>query len=53
MLLTFLSFQKISFLLDDLAKEKGVTAIVDCGVAPGFGKYYSRLPQSANENIRL
>ncbi|BBM87965.1 saccharopine dehydrogenase family protein [Candidatus Uabimicrobium amorphum] len=25
------------FLLDDLAKENGVTAVVDCGVAPGLG----------------
>ncbi len=29
-------FAKDPFLLDDLAKEKGVTAIVDCGVAPGM-----------------
>jgi lysine 6-dehydrogenase len=29
-------FPEDPFLLDDLAKEKGVTAIVDCGVAPGF-----------------
>jgi len=29
-------FPENPFLLDDLAKEKGVTAIVDCGVAPGF-----------------
>ncbi len=26
-----------AFELDELAKEKGVTAIVDCGVAPGMG----------------
>ncbi len=29
-------FPEDPFLLDDLAKEKGVTAIVDCGVAPGL-----------------
>lgn len=29
-------FPEDQFLLDDLAKEKGVTAIVDCGVAPGL-----------------
>jgi saccharopine dehydrogenase-like NADP-dependent oxidoreductase len=30
-------FPEDAFLLDKLAKEKGVTAIVDCGVAPGMG----------------
>ena len=29
-------FPEDAFLLDDLAKEKGVTAIVDCGVSPGL-----------------
>ena len=29
-------FPEDPFELDDLAKEKGVTAIVDCGVAPGM-----------------
>lgn len=29
-------FEEDPFLLDDLAKEKGVTAVVDCGVAPGM-----------------
>jgi len=29
-------FPEDPFLLDELAKEKGVTAIVDCGVAPGL-----------------
>jgi lysine 6-dehydrogenase len=29
-------FSENPFDLDDLAKEKGVTAIVDCGVAPGM-----------------
>lgn len=29
-------FPEDLFLLDDLAKQNGVTAIVDCGVAPGF-----------------
>jgi len=35
--------------LDDLAKEKGVTAIVDCGVAPGMDNiilgYYNEIMQ--------
>ncbi len=29
-------FSEDPFLLNDLAKDKGVTAIVDCGVAPGL-----------------
>jgi saccharopine dehydrogenase-like NADP-dependent oxidoreductase len=29
-------FPEDQFLLDNLAKQKGVTAIVDCGVAPGL-----------------
>ncbi len=29
-------FPEDPFSLDDLAKEKGVTAVVDCGVAPGL-----------------
>ncbi|MFC1569189.1 saccharopine dehydrogenase C-terminal domain-containing protein [bacterium] len=29
-------FPEDAFLLDDLAKSKGVTAVVDCGVAPGM-----------------
>jgi lysine 6-dehydrogenase len=29
-------FPEDAFLLDDLARTKGVTAIVDCGVAPGM-----------------
>ena len=29
-------FSEDAFALDDLAKEKGVTAVVDCGVAPGL-----------------
>lgn len=29
-------FGEDAFLLDDLAKERGVTAVVDCGVAPGL-----------------
>ena len=29
-------FPEDAFLLDDLAREKGVTAVVDCGVAPGL-----------------
>ncbi len=30
-------FPEDPFMLDKLAKERGVTAIVDCGVAPGMG----------------
>jgi saccharopine dehydrogenase-like NADP-dependent oxidoreductase len=29
-------FAEDPFLLDDLAKQRGVTAVVDCGVAPGM-----------------
>src|SRR4030067_2899251 len=29
-------FPEDPFLLDELAKEKGVTAVVDCGVSPGL-----------------
>ena len=29
-------FSEDPFLLDDIAKEKGVTAVVDCGVSPGL-----------------
>ena len=29
-------FEEDPFLLDDLAKNRGVTAVVDCGVAPGL-----------------
>ena len=39
-------FSEDQFLLDKLAKQKGVTAIVDCGVAPGFANiilgYYNK-----------
>lgn len=30
-------FPEDPFVLDDLARQKGVTAVVDCGVAPGLG----------------
>ena len=30
-------FPENPFLLDDLAKKKGVVAVMDCGVAPGMG----------------
>jgi len=30
-------FMEDPFGLDDLAKEKGITAVVDCGVVPGMG----------------
>jgi saccharopine dehydrogenase-like NADP-dependent oxidoreductase len=29
-------FEEDPFLLDDLAKSRGITAVVDCGVAPGL-----------------
>ncbi|MEI8052953.1 MAG: saccharopine dehydrogenase C-terminal domain-containing protein [Bacteroidota bacterium] len=32
-------FPEDALALNDLAKEKGVTAIVDCGVAPGMGNF--------------
>jgi len=32
-------FPENSLVLDNLAKEKNVTAIVDCGVAPGMGNF--------------
>ena len=43
-------FGEDPFLLDDLAKSKGVTAVVDCGVAPGLcniiaGYVYNLLEQ--------
>ncbi|HZO98733.1 MAG TPA: saccharopine dehydrogenase NADP-binding domain-containing protein, partial [Terriglobia bacterium] len=30
-------FPEDAFLLDELAQRRGVTAVVDCGVAPGMG----------------
>ena len=30
-------FEEDPFALDDLARERGVTAVIDCGVAPGTG----------------
>lgn len=41
-------FPEDPFLLDELAKQKGVTAIVDCGVSPGLsniilGYHYQRM----------
>ena len=45
-------FGEDALLLDDLAKEKGVTAVVDCGVAPGLcniiaGYVYDQLDQTS------
>ena len=34
-------FNEDPFRLDDLAKNKGVTAVVDCGVAPGVSNWLS------------
>lgn len=44
-------FSEDPFLLDDLAKAKGVTAVVDCGVSPGLcniiaGHVYGLLDQT-------
>jgi saccharopine dehydrogenase-like NADP-dependent oxidoreductase len=41
-------FPEDAFLLDELAKKKGVTAVVDCGVSPGLsniilGYHYQRM----------
>ncbi|MCX6147158.1 MAG: saccharopine dehydrogenase NADP-binding domain-containing protein [Candidatus Kapabacteria bacterium] len=41
-------FPEDAFMLDELAKEKNVTAVIDCGVAPGMGNlilgyHYSRM----------
>jgi len=41
-------FPEDPFLLDELAKDKGVTAVVDCGVSPGLsniilGYHYKRM----------
>lgn len=33
-------FPEDPFLLDDLARQQGVTAVVDCGVAPGMGNIF-------------
>jgi lysine 6-dehydrogenase len=43
-------FPEDAFELDALAKEKGVTAIVDCGVAPGMGNF---ILGRYNEILRL
>jgi lysine 6-dehydrogenase len=47
-------FPENPFLLDKLAKQKGVTAVVDCGVAPGLcnilaGHHHRQAPLSAYE----
>ena len=39
MLQTFLFSPRMHSDLDALAKENNVTAIVDCGVAPGMSNY--------------
>ncbi|HSW53622.1 MAG TPA: saccharopine dehydrogenase C-terminal domain-containing protein [Ignavibacteriaceae bacterium] len=45
-------FPEDQFLLDKLAKQKGVTAIVDCGVAPGLANvilgYHNRKMKISN-----
>jgi len=44
-------FAEDAFLLDELAKEKGVTAIVDCGVAPGLCNILAGHVQTLLEKI--
>ena len=36
-------FPENPFELDELAKQNNVTAVVDCGVAPGMSNLFSRL----------
>ncbi len=47
-------FPEDAFLLDDLAKKNNVTAVVDCGVAPGMcnmiaGYHYKRMKMTSYE----
>lgn len=39
-------FPENAFLLDELAKSKGVTAVVDCGVAPGLSNIWAGYVES-------
>ena len=53
----FPSFLKMPSNLDTLAKENQVTAIVDCGVAPGMSNlilgYYNERMESTRLNVWL
>lgn len=45
-------FEEDPFELDDLAREKGCTAIVDCGVAPGFTNLVAGWAQRELDEVR-
>jgi lysine 6-dehydrogenase len=44
-------FPEDAFLLDDLAKAKGVTAVVDCGVAPGMANIVAGYVESQLDQL--
>lgn len=44
-------FPEDAFLLDELAKEKNVTAVVDCGVAPGLSNLIAGYVSSLLERV--
>ena len=44
-------FPEDAFLLDDLAKAKGVTAVVDCGVAPGMSNIVAGYVESQLDQL--
>ncbi|MFN2110140.1 MAG: saccharopine dehydrogenase family protein, partial [Anaerolineae bacterium] len=44
-------FPEDAFLLDDLAKAQGVTAVVDCGVAPGLSNIIAGYVSSQLERV--
>ena len=44
-------FPEDAFLLDDLAKAQGVTAVVDCGVAPGLSNIIAGYVSSRLERV--
>ncbi len=44
-------FPEDPFLLDDLAKEKDVTAVVDCGVAPGLSNIIAGYVETQVERV--
>ncbi|NOX62216.1 MAG: NAD(P)H-binding protein [Chloroflexi bacterium] len=44
-------FSEDPFALDELAKEKGVTAIVDCGVAPGLSNIIAGYVQTQLDRV--
>ncbi len=44
-------FPEDAFLLDDLAKAKGLTAVVDCGVAPGMANIVAGYVESQLDQL--